>query len=72
MGDQRTNLLYDQALAILSVVFEQFLGLFQSPLIGTEFSLTHKNLMNLFMTTTTDFIFLKNILDFPQMLIPPK
>ena len=44
-----------QAQAIVSDIFGQFLGLFQSPLIGIKFSLEHKNLMNLFMTTTIDF-----------------
>lgn len=50
---------------------EQILGpFFQSLLTGTKFSLAHKNLMNLFMTITSDFgLFLKKILVFFWMLI---
>ena len=57
---------------MLGDFIKQFLGLFQSLLIGTKFRFAHKNLMNLFMTTTVDFrLFLKKILVFLQMLIPP-
>lgn len=49
---------------------EQFLGIFQSLLIGTEFRLYTKHLMNLFMTTVINFrSLLKKILVFLQMLI---
>lgn len=40
-------------------------------LIGTQFKLAHKNLVNLFMTVTTNVIlFLKKILAFLQMFPP--
>ena len=57
---------------LLGDFIKQFLGLFQRLLTGTKFSLAHKNLMNLFMTIIIDFkLFLKKILIFLQMLIPP-
>lgn len=51
----------------------QFLGLFQSLLMGTKFRLVHKSVMNRFMTVIIDFrLFSKKILVFFQMLIPFK
>lgn len=50
----------------------QFLRLFQSLLIETKFRLAYKNLINLFMNITINFrLFLKKILVFLQMLVPP-
>ena len=50
---------------------EQFLGLSQSPLIGTKFRLVHNNQTNPFMTIIIDFrLFLKTSLASLQMLIP--
>ena len=44
---------------------KQFLRFFQNLLIGTKFRLAHKNLMNMFMTITTNFrLILKKILAF--------
>ena len=58
---------------MLRFFIEQFLGHFQSLLIGTEFRLAQKNLMKLFMTVVIDFrLLLKKILVFLQMLIPPR
>ena len=43
LGDQLSNILYDQTLALLCDFIKQFLGLFLSPLIGAKFRLAHKN-----------------------------
>lgn len=57
----------------LDDVIRQFRGLPQNLFTRTKFRLVHKNLMNLFMTITIDFrLFLKKILGFLQMLIPPR
>ena len=56
---------------MLGDFIEQFLGLFQSLLIGIKFRLAHKNLMNVFMIITLNFrLFLRKILVFLQMLSP--
>ena len=56
---------------LLDDFIEQFVELFQSPLIETKFRLTHKNLINLLMNITVDFrMFLNEILIFLQMLSP--
>ena len=39
LGDQLANLLFDQDLQLLGDFIKQFLGLFQSLLIGTKFML---------------------------------
>ena len=57
----------------LSDFIKQSLGLFQILLTRIKFRFVHKNMMNLFMTITTDFkLFKKTILVFLHMLIPPK
>ena len=55
----------------LSDLTSQFLVLFQSLLIRTKFTLSHKNLMNQFMTIRIHSrLFLKKFLIFLQMLFP--
>ena len=72
-GDQPTTLLYDQAQANIANFNEQFLGIFQSLLIGRNFRFAHKYLTNLFMIITINFrLFLKKILVLLKMLIPPE
>ena len=57
----------------LSDFIKKFLELFQSMVIGTKFRPAHKSLMNIVMIVTIDFsLFLKKMLIFLQMLIPPK
>ena len=72
LGDQSTDLLYDQAWAITSQLYGLVnLGLFQSLLFGTKCKLANKNLMNFFMIITIHFgMLLKGILVFLQILIP--
>ena len=56
----------------LGSLIRQFLGLFGRLLIETKFRLAYKNLINLFMNITINFrLFLKKILVFLQMLVPP-
>lgn len=52
--NQPANLLHDQAQQSLGGFTEQFLGLFQSLLIGTKRRLTHKNRMSLVITLIVD------------------
>lgn len=50
---QHTNLFYYHAWAVAREPHQAILELFQSLLVGTKFSLAHKNLMKLFIMTIT-------------------